>query len=287
MDTVVVEVPGAGVSGAAAAAAEASAVSWGAVLGGAFIIAALGLLLLALGAGFGLSSVSPWPNAGVSLTTFGVLTAIWLVVVQWVSSGVGGYVAGRLRTKWTGIHSDEVYFRDTAHGVLAWAVAAVVSVTVLAAAASVLAGGAALGTATVASGTPPAIAQSGPAGGSNAYIVDALFRSDRPDSSAASGTAMRGEAGRILALSVAPGGVPDADRTYLAQLVSSRTGISQDEAQRRVDDAITKTRQAADAARKAAMRFSLFTAFAMLIGAFIAGVAAKIGGHHRDDLATV
>jgi hypothetical protein len=284
VDAVVVEVPG-GMTAGAAQAAESSAVAWGAVIGGAFVIAAVGLILLALGAGFGLSSVSPWPSAGVSLTTFGVMTAIWLVVVQWVSSGVGGYVAGRLRTKWTGIHSDEVYFRDTAHGVLAWAVAAVLSVAVLASAAAILTGGAALGTTTVAS-TAPGTAQNGAARGSNPYIVDTLFRSDRPDSGAG-GADVRGEAARILALSVAPGGVPDADKPYLAQLVSARTGVSQDEAKRRVDDAMTKTRQAADAARKAAMRFSLFTAFSMLIGAFIAGVAAKIGGHHRDDLATL
>src|SRR5437763_1731138 len=95
--------------------ADASGISWPPVLGGALVAAATALLLFALGAGVGFSSVSPWPNSGASPTTFTVMTAIWLIVVQWLSSGLGGYLAGRLRTKWTGVHSDEVYFRDTAH----------------------------------------------------------------------------------------------------------------------------------------------------------------------------
>src|SRR6476661_2964046 len=99
----------------------ASAVSWGAIIGGAFVIASIGLMLAALGSGLGLASVSPWPNSSVLATTFGVMTAIWLIVVQWISSALGGYVAGRLRTRWTGLHTDEVHFRDTAHGFLAWA----------------------------------------------------------------------------------------------------------------------------------------------------------------------
>jgi hypothetical protein len=279
VDTVVVEVPAD--SGEAAGAASASGVSWGAVLSGAFVIAAVGLLLLALGAGFGLSSVSPWPNSGVSVTTFGAMAAVWLVVVQWVSSGFGGYFAGRLRTRWTGLHTDESYFRDTAHGVIAWAVAAVVSAVALAGAAAVLTGGAARGTAVVASGA----AQT--ANGPTAYFVDTMFRTDRPDS-AAIGPDPRPEATRIIATGLRPGGAVSAtDRTYLTSLVAARTGLSQPDAQKRVDDAIANARQAADTARKAVMQFSLYTAFAMLIGAFIAGVAAKIGGHHRDDLAAI
>jgi len=281
VDTVVVEVPG--VAADVAGESRTSGVSWGAVLGGAFVIAAIGLLLLALGAGFGLSSLSPWPNSGVSVTTFGVMAAVWLVVIQWVSSGFGGYFAGRLRTRWSGLHTDESYFRDTAHGVLAWAVAAVVSAALLAGAASVLVGG----TATVASGAAQGAAQNPSAGGPSAYFVDTMFRKDRPDASA-NATNPRPEATRIIATGLRPGGtVSAADRTYLANLVAARTGISQDEAQKRVDDAITNARQAADASRKAAMQFSLFTAFSMLVGAFIAGVAGKIGGHHRDDLAAI
>src|ERR1700680_4665477 len=127
----------------AGAGDTASAVSWGAIIAGAFVIASIGLMLMALGSGFGLASVSPWPNSGVSATTFGVMTAIWLIVVQWVSSALGGYLTGRLRTRWPGLHTDEVHFRDTAHGFLAWAVAAVITAAVLASAVSSLVGGAA------------------------------------------------------------------------------------------------------------------------------------------------
>jgi hypothetical protein len=96
-----------------------SAISWAAITGGAFATAALSLILLALGSGFGLASVSPWPNSGASVTTFTAMTAIWLIIVQWFSSGLGGYLTGRLRTKWVGVHTHEVFFRDTAHGLFA------------------------------------------------------------------------------------------------------------------------------------------------------------------------
>jgi hypothetical protein len=282
MDTVVVEVPGASEPPLSAARGVGSGVAWGAVLGGAFVIGAVALLLIALGAGFGLSTVSPWPGAGITVTTFGVMAAIWLVVVQWISSGLGGYVAGRLHTSWTGVHTDEIYFRDTAHGVLAWAVAAVVTAAALAGAAAMLTGGAALGTAAGAAASP-----NNGAGASTAYFVDTMFRTDRPDATTG-GQDWRAEATRIVARSVAPGArVSDSDRTYLAGLVAARTGISQPDAMKRVDDAIANARQATDAARKAAMQFSLLTGFSMLVGAFIAGVAAKIGGHHRDDLAAL
>ena len=253
-----------------------SATSWGAILGGAFVIAAIGLLLLALGAGFSLSTVSPWPSAGVSATTFGAIAVIWLVIVQWVSSGIGGYVAGRLRTSSTGLHTDEVYFRDTAHGVMAWAVAAVVTAAVIGAA-SALVGSAATAGAAQGAAQNPAVTPS-------PYIVDTLFRTDRAEVGA-TGQDPRPEASRILATALRPGGgnASDADRAYLARVVAARTGVSQDEAQKRVDEAITNARQAADTARKATRNFALVTAFSMLIGAFIAAVAAKIGGHHRDD----
>ena len=103
----------------------ASAISWGAVIGGAVAAGAITLLLVALGSGIGLSSVSPWSPANPSATTFTLLAAVWLIIVQWLSSATGGYLAGRLRTKWTGLHTDEVFFRDTAHGFLAWALASV------------------------------------------------------------------------------------------------------------------------------------------------------------------
>jgi hypothetical protein len=279
----------------AGAGDSASAVSWGAIIAGAFVIASIGLILVALGSGLSLASVSPWPNSGVSATTFGVMTAIWLIVVQWISSALGGYVAGRLRTKWTGVHTDEVRFRDTAHGVLAWAVAAVITAAVLASAASSLIGGVARGATTVAASAVQGAAQGATQGGEGAdptgYLVDSLFRRPQPEASGNT-QEVRSEASRILLSGLRSGDVPADDKTYLAQLVAARTGVSQEDAQKRVDEVIAKAkdveakaRQAAEAARKAATYLSLFTAFSMLIGAFIAGAAAAFGGHQRDEFA--
>src|SRR6202011_4809644 len=132
----------AGVTSATRQESTESAVSWAAVAAGAVAAAALTLALVAFGAGMGLSAVSPWSNAGVSATTFKVGTGIYLCVAAMLASTIGGYLAGRLRTKWTGLHTDEVVFRDTAHGFLAWAFAAVLSAAVLGAATSAIVGGA-------------------------------------------------------------------------------------------------------------------------------------------------
>lgn len=269
-----------------------SAVSWPAIIAGAFAIAAVALILLALGSGLGFASVSPWYNSNPSATAFGVWAAVWLIIIQWISAGLGGYITGRLRTKWVGVHTDEVYFRDTAHGFLAWAVAAVVMAAALSSVVSSVIGAAARGAGslatTAAEGAGAAAAQSGgvdPTG----YLVDTLFRSDHPDANA-SPQDVRAETTRIIASGLKNGDVPAADKTYLAQLVAARTGVSQADAQKRVDDVIAKAkdaevkaRQAADTARKVAATAAFFTAFSMLVGAFIAAVAATIAGHRRDE----
>ena len=122
---------------------SASGVSWAAVFAGAFVASAFSLALLALGAGLGLVSVSPWSSNNMSVATFGVLAGAWFIAVQLFSSGIGGYLAGRLRTRWVNVHTGEVYFRDTAHGLLVWAVGAVITALLLTSAASSLASGAA------------------------------------------------------------------------------------------------------------------------------------------------
>jgi hypothetical protein len=270
-----------------AAESSISAVSWAAIFAGAFVAAASSLVLVSLGSGFGLASISPWPNSGASVTTFTAMTAVWLIVVQWFASGLGGYLAGRLRTKWAGTHTHEVFFRDTAHGFITWAVATILVVGFLASAASsALSGGIRAG-ATVAAGasqgTTTAAAQIAP------YDIDMLFRSSGADSNTNNGADSRAEAARILANGIASADVPTTDRTYLANLVSARAGISQEDAQKRVDAAIArakaadvKARQAADAARKAASEATIFTALSMLVGAFIACIAAALGGQRRD-----
>jgi hypothetical protein len=118
---------------------SASAVEWSAIVGGALGAVGISIILFTLGSGLGLSTVSPWSWSNPSPTTFGVVAAIWLIVTQWLASGLGGYLTGRLRTKWVGIRTDEVFFRDTAHGFLAWALATVLVATFLTLAASAVA----------------------------------------------------------------------------------------------------------------------------------------------------
>ena len=268
-----------------------SAVSWAAIIGGALTAVAITLLLVALGAGIGLSSVSPWSPSNPTATTFTLLAAVWLIIVQWLSSGLGGYLAGRLRTKWVGLHTDEVFFRDTAHGFLAWALA-----SVLIAAFATSSVSSAVGTATLvsissvagsaASGAAQAAANQSP--GSTDYFLDTLFRRDQPDANASPQDA-RAEAGHMLTRALANGNIDPGDRTYLAKLIAVRAGISQQDAEKRIDDAVTqmkaaedKAKQAADAARKASASASFYLFFSMLIGAFIASAAGAIGGRQRD-----
>ena len=260
--------------------ATVSGVSWAAVIAGAFVAAALSLILLALGAGFGLAAISPWSNTGTSASTVGKVGMLWLIVTQIVASAMGGYLAGRLRTKWATLHTDEVYFRDTAHGFLVWAVALVVTAAFLTSAALSMAGGAAHAGARMTTG---AAAQSDGDSDGNGYLVDLLFRSDRrsPD---AGDAPVRAEAGRILANAVGQEDVPAADRTYLAHLVASRTGLSRADAEKRVSDVVGRAKDRADTARKIAARLLLWTFLSLLIGALCASYAATVGGRQRDHL---
>jgi hypothetical protein len=277
---------------------SASAVSWPAIFAGAVVASAVSLALLALGAGLELVSVSPWSMNNMSVTTFGILAAAWLIAVQLFSSGVGGYLAGRLRTRWTSAHTDEVYFRDTAHRFLVWALGALISVLLLTSAAVSVASGAVHAGAAMAVGAGAAAGplrqsisdQSNP----TAYFTDMLFRSDRPGSSG-DAAASQAEIGRILSRAVASGDMSAPDRTYIAQVVASRTGLSEVEAEKRVSDVVGQARKAAadaldtakkaaDAARKTGVYVSLWGFISLLVGAFSASYMATIGGRLRDDL---
>jgi hypothetical protein len=257
-----------------------SGVSWPAVFAGAFAAAALWLILLALGTGIGLSSVSPWSNMGASASAIGIGAIVWLIVTQIIAAAIGGYLAGRLRTKWVNIHTDEVYFRDTAHGFLVWAVGLVITAAFLASAAtSMVGGGAPLGAIT--SGKATTAQASDP----NAYFVDTLFRSVRPVNP--NDASMRAEAGSIFANALRQKDVPAPDKTYLGQLVAARTALSQTDAEQRVSDVLTQARQAADTARKAVAHSLYWTFLALLIGAFCASFAATIGGRQRDRVVAI
>ena len=298
----------------------ASAVSWAAIAAGAAAAAALSLILLILGVGLGLSSVSPWARDGVGAVTFGLSTILWLTVTQLLASAMGGYLAGRLRTRWTEVPSDEVYFRDTAHGFLSWAVASLATATLLTSvigtivggglqAGAAMAGGAAgpAAAALVETATPTgaAAAAQGQAGAPLDYAVDTLFRRDAANPAAApvGAGAMSGndrasdqelaEVGRIFLNAGRAEPLPEGDLRHVAQLVAQRTGLSQQDAEKRVAEVHAKAqarlrevdvaaRNAADTARKASAYGALWLFVSLLIGAFVASLAATFGGRRRD-----
>lgn len=275
-----------------------SAVSWAAVLAGAVIAAALSLALLAGGSGLGLLSVSPWGDEGLSAPAVGIGIIAWMLFTQVVAYGIGGYVAGRLRTKWVDAHIDEVYFRDTAHGFLVWALSAVVSAALLGSALATLASGAAKAGASVAAGAGAAVTATAAAGAAGDmdhagdYFTDLLLRSDRPEAGG-DRAAARAEVGRVVAMSLARGEMAPADRDYVAKVVAAQAGIDPAAAQQRVNQTLQKARQAledakrearaaADQARKAAATLALWGFASMLIGAFVASLCATWGGRRRD-----
>jgi hypothetical protein len=298
--------------------ANHAGVSWSAIIAGALAAAALSLILLILGVGLGLSAVSPWSYNDAPI---GTSTIVWLAFMQLASAGVGGYLAGRLRVKWASVHGDEVYFRDTAHGMLAWALATILTAALMAGTVrAVLSGaidaGAGVATVAGASGAAAAgaAAASGDAGsatsalpalpatgtgaaGANAgtggaYYADMLLRADAPVPETDNG-ALRAEIGRILLHQGAGPALAVDDRQYLARLIAKRTGIEQSDAERRVDevharlvkaraDAETSAKAAADKARKAGAHSALWMFVALLMGAFIASLAATYGGKQRD-----
>ena len=287
---------------------QSSGVSWAAVIAGAAVAAALSLSLLVLGTGLGFSAVSPWTGEGVSAEGIGSGSIVWLIFIHIIAGATGGYLAGRLRTKWTDLHSDEVFFRDTAHGFLVWAVGLVITAALLVSAASAVIGGtaqvgAAAAGAAVTTGGAAMVAgvngqSEGDASGPIDYFADVLFRQDRagatPDAAGPGATdsdraAIRTEAVRILASGWAD--MPDVDRTYLAQLIAQNTGITQSQAESRISEVQAQiaelemqAREAADTARGVMAKVSLWMFLGLLIGAFSASFAATIGGRQRDSV---
>jgi hypothetical protein len=281
-------------------------VSWAAIAAGAVAAAALTLLLVAFGAGMGFSAVSRWSDSGVSASTFSVGTGIYLVIIGVMSSAIGGYLAGRLRTKSVGLHTNEVFFRDTAHGFLAWAFATLISATALATTTAYLANGAAGGAAGASAqmrfvnpsdvyvdklfrGSPGGLvasATSSPAtdnaAGANTPAAGAS-NAPAPGGSVGNFYQTRGEVLRLWAADFrADHDLGANDKAYVVQLVAARTGMSQVDAEKRVNDVVTEAKTALDDARHAAAKLSFWLTAALLFGAFAASLAAAEGGTLRD-----
>ena len=284
-------------TGLFAHASSETAVSWAAIFAGAAAAAALSLVLLILGTGLGLSSVSPWSGSGAQATTLGISAILWITVTQIIASGMGGYIAGRLRHKWAGVEGDEVYFRDTAHGFLAWAVSSLVTAAFLASAIASIVSGAAQATAGAAKtivqsagGAAGMVEKAAVGSGGLEYAVESLFR--KPAGAAnveQTNTAQLAESSRIFVSALAAGTMDPEDLRYIAQLVVQRTGLAQPDAELRVGGAFARiqtnlknaeqsAREAADKARKASVYSALWLFISLLIGAFTASFAATLGG---------
>lgn len=281
---------------------KTSFVDWGPVLAGAVIASALSFVLLTFGTAIGLSATSPWPNSGVSAKVLATLAVFWVMVQQIAAFMVGGYVAGRMRSRWYEANQDEVEFRDGLHGGLVWAVGIVIGAALFLATAGAtartgvdVAGKVAASAASSANPMdttidsmlrPMTTAQaSTPAQGASGPPTPSTGASGSPSRSAAASTDsdVRAEISRTLAKSTAAGEISAQDRAYLTQLVAQRTGLSPQEAEKRVADAVNAAREAADKARRAAILTGFVTAASLIISLAAAWWASLKGGNHRDN----
>jgi hypothetical protein len=262
--------------------APVAAVSWPAVLAGAAVAGAFSLMMLALGSGIGLSTFSPWSPNTVDTLRGATFAGIFLAVTAVIASALGGYITGRLRRIWHNTHSDEVVFRDHAHGLITWAVATLATATLLGSASTTLVGG-------VAKETARNAAESQARAGAYPDLTDRLFQYDRvkaPPAGAASAfgrpfEADRTAAERLVAVA-ATRPLTAEEHQELTGIISSRTGLPIADADRRATVVESDARTAADIARRVAMRLSFWTVAAMLMGALAASLAAWEGGAIRD-----
>ena len=263
-----------------------SFVEWGAVFAGAVLAAALSFVFLTFGAAIGLSTTSPWADSGVSAKTLATIAVFFAMVQQIGSFMAGGYVAGRMRSRWGETNKDEVEFRDGLHGGLVWAVGvAIGAALVLSTAGSAVKTGADVAgkaaTAAAANADP------------SAYSIDALLRpgAGRPTGQGAapapSAAETRTEVARIFAKATASGTLPENDKSYLASVVAQRTGLPPPEAEKRVTDAFAEAnravKEAADKARRASILTGFVTAASLMVSFGAAWWAALRGGNHRDN----
>ncbi len=257
-------------------------ITWSSAIAGALVASALSFVLLTFGSAAGLSLVSPWTSTASSAKWVGALAVFWIVAQQIGSFLAGGYVAGRMRTRWQDLPADEVEFRDGMHGALTWAIAALIGVILTMSVAGSVGRTVASAAGQVAGA---AAAQADPL----SYQVDVLLRqsSQTPQQPANDPAAARAEILRILAnAATSPNGLSQADRAYLGQVVARRTGLSPQDAEARVtqvaNDALRVAKDATDAARKTAVGAGFLTAASLLLSLAAAWWAAQRGGHHRD-----
>ena len=284
----IIEEEAAIVAGGATDSDARSYLDWPAVFAGAVVASAISLVLVTFGSAIGLSLTSPFDNAGMSAVGVAIALALWLVWVQVSSFMAGAYVTGRMRRRAFDASEHESDVRDGMHGLVMWGTGVLLGALFLA----LSAGGAAMTAATATGGAAQAAVEkmTDAAKGANPFsqAVDTAFRTTRPD--AGNSLEARNDTIAIVARGITQGDIPEADRTYLAQVIAARTGVAEDEAKTRVDTMVTSAQHAAEEAKQQAERAKRFaviaafvTAASLAISAAAAFWAAGIGGRHRDE----
>jgi hypothetical protein len=251
-----------------------SYMQWGPAVAGALAAAALAFVLHTCAAAIGLAVSSSAPTWRDSSLMLQLLSGLYLVFAAILAFGVGGYLAGRMRSPIAG-GDDEIEFRDGSNGILVWSIAIVLTVLMTWAAAQ-----------SVPRVASPSALSSGAAqsvAGENliAYDLDQLFRADgRPQN--VDLAYVRSEASRILLTTAGHAGITPDDRAYLIRLTAANTGLQPPEAERRVDVAIVQARDNIRKARRAGVILAFMAGAAALPGAAVAWFAACTGGQHRD-----
>jgi hypothetical protein len=263
----------------AADGADRPYVDWSSIVAGAAVAAALSFVLFSFGSGAGLLSVSPYSWNNPSGTALSILAVAWFVFVMIFSFLVGGYLAGRLGRSVADAKVDEIERRDGAQGLVMWALALLLGVSV---AFMTVAGAAARNATNGAGQAGGAAAARGLSSDQVSGYVDTMLRAPA-GAAGAQAEDPRAEIGRMFSDALSKGQMTNEDRNYVAQLIARRTGIPQDEARRRVDAAIEGAKAAADKARKAAATIAFLIAISSILSACAAYWAAEWGGRHRDQ----
>jgi hypothetical protein len=272
-----------------------SYVEWSAVIAGAVLASAISFTLLTFGTGIGLSLTSPYPGESVTVTGFAIALGLWVLWVSTSSFFAGGYLAGRMRARIGDATEHEVEVRDAVHGLLVWAASVLLGALI----AYFTAAGVASKSTDVAVTGATAVASQATDSSPLAYWADVIMRSGTAPSAATGGATGAGavavpgsgdEIRRIFSSANAEGQISADDRTYLSQLVARNTGLSEADAQARVDTVLQNVRTAteearrlAEQARKFAVLMAFLTAATIAVGAAAAWFAAGLGGKHRDQ----
>jgi hypothetical protein len=266
-------------------------VDWAAIIAGAILASAIAFVLLTFGSAIGLTATSPFKGEGLPGTALAVAIALWVLAVEIFSFIAGAYLAGRLLRRRLDATGSEAEMRDASHGLLVWALGTLIGAYLAASAISGIARGGAeaartAGSSAVTASTAGAQGRAATASDPLGYVADKLLRSDTPPADV-DPEASRAEVVRILAAGAVTGEVPADDRAYVAQLVAARTGLSQSDVEKRVDEVLAKAdavvRTAAEKARRAGVLLAFLTAASLLAAAAAAWWAARLGGRHRDQ----